>query len=61
MNKMKLREHHWQTDLGDLQGVDIWDDAEPEYPHPVCRVWFAGDAEHDPEKLIAHILSWNGE
>lgn len=64
--RFKVHDHSMQNStLNDLCGVDVWDHAEPEYPHPVCRVWFAdgswGEAEHDPEKLIAHILSWDGE
>ncbi len=59
--KFKVYGHSMQNNsLNDLCGVDVWDETESEYPHPVCRVWFAGDAEHDPNELLAHILSWDG-
>ena len=37
--------------------TDIWDDSDPEHPHPVVRVYFC-DGDHDREKLIKYILEY---
>ena len=63
MNEIKLVAHdatNYEIGAAEDLCTDIWDDADPNRPHPVVRVYFC-DGDHDREKLIKYILEYGAE
>ena len=40
--------------------VDVWDESDPQAPHPILRIWYA-DGEHNRDNLLNYILKYKEE